>query len=100
MPWPSSYQRRRRASASSGCHSSSGPIPLREKTSTSCPITITRAFDTASGRRRIAYRNAPRSSSCEPASACRLELIERCDGSSTRSSVSPLERSSVVYVRW
>ena len=27
-------------------------------------------------------------------------VIERCEGSSTRSSVSPLERSSVVYVRW
>jgi hypothetical protein len=75
-------------------------MPWRANTSTSCPITITRAPATSSGSRRIAYRNAPRSSSSEPASACRLDDIERCDGSSTRSSVSPLERSSVVYVRW
>ena len=75
-------------------------MPWRANTSASCPITITRAAATSSGSRRIAYRNAPRSSSSEPASACRLDVIERCDGSSTRSSVSPLERSSVVYVRW
>ena len=34
------------------------------------------------------------------ASGCRLEFIAACDGSSTRSSVSPDDRSRVVYVRW
>jgi hypothetical protein len=48
----------------------------------------------------LAYRKAPRSISLVDASGCRLEFIERCDGSSTRSSVSPDERRSVVYVRW
>ena len=49
---------------------------------------------------RVAYRKAPRSRSSEAASGCRLEFIERWLGSSTRTSVSPDERSSVVYVRW
>ena len=74
--------------------------PAASNTSTSWPITISDAPTMPSGRRRIAYRNAPRSSSSLPASGCRLEPIARCDGSSTRNRVSPLERSSVVYVRW
>jgi hypothetical protein len=71
-------------------------MPWRANTSASWPITITRALGTVSGRRRMEYRNAPRSSSSEPASECRLDVMDRCDGSSTRSSVSPLDRSSVV----
>src|SRR5512142_2346479 len=44
--------------------------------------------------------NAPRSISSEPASGCRLEPVARWEDSSTRSWVSPLERSRVRYVRW
>ena len=43
---------------------------------------------------------APRSGSSLAASGCRLEPIALCEDSSTRSAVSPLERSSVLYVRW
>ena len=50
----------------------------------------------SAGRRRIAYMNAPRSGSLYAASGCRLEFIAACEGSSTRRSVSPDERSSVV----
>jgi hypothetical protein len=48
------------------------------------------------GRRRTAYMNAPRSGSLVAASGWRLEFIAACEGSSTRSRVSPEERSSVV----
>ena len=41
-----------------------------------------------------------RSSSSLAASGCRLDPIARCEDSSTRRWVSPLERSSVAYVRW
>ncbi len=95
-----SNQRRRRAGASTGSHSSILPIPARWKTCASWPITISAACQIPAGSRRIAYRNAPRSTSAVAASGCRLEFIDRCDGSSTRSRVSPEERSSVVYVRW
>ena len=44
----------------------------------------------------MAYMKAPRSTSLVDASGCRLEFIDRCDGSSTRSSVSPEDRSRVV----
>ena len=94
-----SYQRRRRAGASASSQDSTS-IPAASNTWTSWPITISAAPTIPSGRRRIEYRNAPRSSSSLPASGCRLDPIARCDGSSTRSRVSPLERSSVVYVRW
>jgi hypothetical protein len=58
-------------------------------------MTITDAFQMSPGSRRSAYRNAPRSSSSAPARLCRLEVIAACEGSSTRSAVSPEERSSV-----
>ena len=76
-------------------------MPAREKASASWPTTITRACQIDAGSRRSEYRNAPRSgASMSWASACRLEFIAACDGSSTRSIVSPDERSRVVYVRW
>ena len=100
MPSWLSNQRRRRAGASTGSHASIRPTPARSNTWASWPITITAACQMPAGSRRIAYRKAPRSISLVDASGCRLEFIERCDGSSTRSSVSPDERSSVVYVRW
>ncbi len=101
MPSLESYQRRRRAGASSASQSSIRPIPARVNASDSCPTTITRACQIEAGSRRSAYRKAPRSgSSMSCASECRLECIAACDGSSTRSIVSPDERNSVVYVRW
>ena len=101
MPRPESYQRRRRAGASAGSQSSIRPTPARAKASVSCPITITLARQIEAGRRLSEYRNAPRSGwSGAYASECRLEFIAACEGSSTRSRVSPEERRSVVYVRW
>ena len=91
-----SNQRRRRAGASTASHSSILPKPARSKTRASWPITITAACHTPAGSRRIAYMKAPRSTSLVEASGCRLEFIDRCDGSSTRSNVSPDDRSSVV----
>ncbi len=100
MPLPESYQRRRRAGASTASQSSIRPIPARANASDSCPTTITVAFQIESGSRRSAYRKAPRSGvSMSCASECRLEPIWACEGSSTRSSVSPDDRSRVVYVR-
>ena len=96
-PSPESYQRRRRAGASWASQSSIRPNPARAKASDSCPMTITRAFQIEAGRRRSEYRKAPRSGDSKSyASGCRLEFIAACDGSSTRSSVSPEERSRVV----
>ena len=43
---------------------------------------------------------APRSISSLSASGCSEEPIAMCEDSSTRRRVSPLERSSVEYVRW
>ena len=76
-------------------------MPARANASDSWPTTITLACQIEAGSRRSEYRNAPRSgASMSCASECRLEFIAACEGSSTRSSVSPDERSSVVYVRW
>ena len=94
VPVPLSYQRRRRATASACTQSSTG-IPSAMSASVSCPITTSSAPGIPSGSRATAYRNAPRSSSSEAASACRLESIARWEGSSTRRWVSPLERRSV-----
>ena len=60
------------------------------------PITTSSAPKTASGRRLIAYRNAPRSGAAESARGCRLLCIARWEASSTRSRVSPVLRSTVV----
>jgi hypothetical protein len=101
VPLPESYQRRRRAGASTASQSSIRPTPARENASASWPTTIVRACQIDAGNRRSAYRNAPRSGvSMSWASECRLEFIAACDGSRTRSIVSPDERRSVVYVRW
>jgi hypothetical protein len=73
------------------------PIPARSNATASWPMTIVLARQMGAGSRLSAYRNAPRSgSSGARASECRLEFIAACEGSSTRSRVSPDERSSVV----
>ena len=98
---PESYQRRRRAGASTASQSSIRPMPARENASASWPTTITLAcqIDGRQAPQRVQER-AEVGRSMSWASECRLEFIAACDGSSTRSSVSPDDRSSVVYVRW
>ena len=100
MPAPSSYQRRRRAGASASSHVSTGRPALDQRLEllghgdelgADDPVRET-ADRIDEGAEVDARRCA--------ASGCRLEPIARCEGSSTRRCVSPLERNSVLYVRW